>query len=59
VSDMKQPGMIAPRGRVTDAGILLIVLAALYLGCALLWQVVNRMLPDPAPPGEEPAPTRE
>ena len=46
-------------GEDRDAGILLIVLAGLYLGCALLWQVVNRMLPDPAPPGEEPAPTRE
>jgi hypothetical protein len=46
-------------GEDRDAGIVLVVLAALYLGCALLWQVVNRMLPDPAPPGEEPAPTRE
>ena len=56
-------------GEDRDAGIIAIVLGALYLGCALLWQVVNRMLPAPAPPdgeepapappGEEPAPTRE
>jgi hypothetical protein len=46
-------------GEDREVGIVAIVLAALYLGCALLWQVVNRMLPDPAPPGEEPAPTRE
>jgi hypothetical protein len=57
-------------GEDRNGGIIAIVLGALYLGCALLWQVVNRMLPDPepaapgeeaapAPPGEEPAPTRE
>ena len=46
-------------GEDRDVGTLLIVLAGLYLGCALLWQVVNRMLPDPAPPGEEPAPPGE
>ena len=53
-------------GEDRDGGIIAIVLGALYLGCALLWQVVNRMLPapappreGPAPPGEEPAPTRK
>jgi hypothetical protein len=54
-------------GNDRDVGILLTVLGAVYLGCALLWQVVNRMLPDPAPsraksrrpPGKSAPPTRE
>ena len=46
-------------GEDRDGGIIAIVLGALYLGCALLWQVVNRMLPAPAPPGEGPAPPGE
>jgi len=50
---------ISDPGEDRDAGIIAIVLGALYLGCALLWQVVNRMLPAPAPPGEGPAPPGE
>jgi hypothetical protein len=46
-------------GEDRDGGIIAIVLGALYLGCALLWRVVNRMLPDPASPGEEPPVERE
>jgi hypothetical protein len=46
---------ISDPGNDRDGGIIAIVLGALYLGCALLWQVVNRMLPDPTPPGEGPA----
>ncbi len=50
---------ISDPGTDRNGGIIAIVLGALYLVCTLLWQVVNRMLPAPAPPGEEPAPTRE
>jgi hypothetical protein len=46
-------------GEDRDAGIIAIVLGALYLGGALLWQVVNRMLPAAAPRGEEPPAARE
>jgi hypothetical protein len=49
-----------------NTGTVAIVVGALYLVFTLLWQVVNRMLPDqtprgkgPAPPGEGPAPTRK
>ncbi len=50
---------ISDPGEERDAGIIAIVLAGVYLGCALLWQLVNRMLPAPAPTGKEPAPTRK